>query len=114
MVLFRKIHQHYQGKLQGKTFALWGLSFKPNTDDMRDAPSRVLMEALWEAGAKVRAYDPEAMNEARRLYGDSAQMLALSDTNEAALEGDDALVIVTAWTVLQNRKSGVRGNSGAV
>lgn len=101
MVLFRKIHQHYQGKLQGKTFALWGLSFKPNTDDMRDAPSRVLMEALWEAGAKVQAYDPEAMNEARRLYGDSAQMLALSDTKEAALEGADALVIVTDWQVFK-------------
>ncbi|NYT86796.1 UDP-glucose dehydrogenase family protein [Pollutimonas harenae] len=96
-VLFQKLHQHYQGKLQDKTFALWGLSFKPNTDDMRDAPSRVLMEALWEAGAKVQAYDPEAMNEARRLYGDRTDTLALCDNKEAALKNADALIIVTDW-----------------
>ena len=57
-VLFSKIQNHFKGDLQGKTFALWGLAFKPNTDDMREAPSRVLMEALWAAGAGVRAYDP--------------------------------------------------------
>src|SRR3546814_15650091 len=68
-VLFNKIHTHFKGDLKDKVIAIWGLSFKPNTNDMRDAPSRVLMEALWNAGAKVQAYDPEAMEEAQRLYG---------------------------------------------
>ncbi len=94
--LFEKIHQHFGGDLEGKTFALWGLSFKPNTDDMREAPSRVLMEALWRAGAKVQAYDPEAMEETQRLYG-SQDNLTLSGTKEAALKGADALIIVTEW-----------------
>jgi len=94
--LFQKINTHYQGQLAGKTFALWGLSFKPNTDDMRDAPSRVLMEALWAAGANVQAYDPEAMEEAQRIYGHRAD-LTLCGTKEAALSGADALVIVTEW-----------------
>ena len=62
-VLFKKISKHFNGDLKDKIFALWGLSFKPNTDDMREAPSRVLMEALWKAGAKVQAFDPEAMKE---------------------------------------------------
>ena len=66
--LFEKIFDYYDGDLKGKTIALWGLSFKPKTDDMREASSRVLMEALWEAGAVVRAYDPEGMDEAKRLY----------------------------------------------
>ena len=95
-VLFDKIHRHYAGELAGKTFALWGLSFKPNTDDMREAPSRVLMESLWAAGAQVQAYDPEAMHEAQRLYGNRAD-LTLCGTKEAALKGADALVIVTEW-----------------
>ena len=69
-VLFRKIHDFFGGKLKGKTIAVWGLAFKPNTDDMREAPARELMEALWAAGAKVRAYDPVAMGEARRIYGE--------------------------------------------
>lgn len=94
--LFRKISAHYQGDLAGKTFALWGLSFKPNTDDMREAPSRVLMEALWQAGAKVQAYDPEAMEETQRVYGDRND-LVLCGTKESALKGADALVIVTEW-----------------
>jgi len=94
--LFQKINSHFKGDLVGKTFALWGLAFKPNTDDMREAPSRVLMEALWVAGAKVRAYDPEAMEEARRIYGDRSD-LDLCSTKEATLEGADALVIVTEW-----------------
>ncbi|NYT61913.1 UDP-glucose/GDP-mannose dehydrogenase family protein [Alcaligenaceae bacterium] len=98
--LFRKIDQHFDGKLKDKAFAIWGLSFKPNTNDMRDAPSRVLMEALWEAGAKVQAYDPEAMEEAQRLYGDQ-DALALCGTKEAALKGADALVIVTDWQVFK-------------
>ncbi|MCE8040699.1 UDP-glucose/GDP-mannose dehydrogenase family protein [Halomonas daqingensis] len=94
--LFQKIHKHYQGNLAGKTFAIWGLAFKPNTDDMREAPSRVLMESLWQAGAKVQAYDPEAMEEAQRIYGNRDD-LTLCGTKEAALRGADALAIVTEW-----------------
>ena len=94
--LFKKISAYYQGDLAGKTFAVWGLSFKPNTDDMREAPSRVLMEALWAAGAKVQAFDPEAMEETQRIYGDRDD-LVLSGTKESALKGADALVIVTEW-----------------
>ena len=94
--LFEKISAHYSGNLKGKTIALWGLSFKPKTDDMREATSRVLMESLWEAGAKVRAYDPEAMNETRRIYPDQAQ-LELCETAQDALDGADALVTVTEW-----------------
>ena len=77
-------------------FALWGLSFKPNTDDMRDAPSRVLMEQLWKAGAKVQAYDPEAMNETQRIYRTRSD-LSLMGTKESALNGADALIICTEW-----------------
>jgi UDPglucose 6-dehydrogenase len=95
-VLFDKIRRHFDGDLAGKTFAVWGLAFKPNTDDMREASSRVLMEALWEAGASVRAYDPEAMDETRRIYGERAD-LALCAHPEEALEGADALAIVTEW-----------------
>ena len=95
-ILFKKISKHFNGELNGKTFALWGLSFKPNTDDMREAPSRVLMEALWKAGAKVQAFDPEAMEETQRIYG-SREDLNLCGTKEAALKGADALVIVTEW-----------------
>lgn len=94
--LFNKISSHFNGELAGKTFALWGLSFKPNTDDMREAPSRVLMEALWRAGARVQAYDPEAMEETQRIYGDRDD-LRLCGTKEAALKGADALMIVTEW-----------------
>lgn len=95
-VLFKKIANRYEGALRGKTFALWGLSFKPNTDDMREAPSRILMESLWSAGAKVQAYDPEAMEETQRIYGARAD-LNLCGTKEAALNGADALIIITEW-----------------
>jgi UDPglucose 6-dehydrogenase len=94
-VLFNKIKAHF-GDLRGKTIALWGLAFKPNTDDMREAASRVLMEALWAAGAKVRAYDPVAMPECRRIYGQRDD-LVLCKTNPEVLEGADALAIVTEW-----------------
>jgi UDPglucose 6-dehydrogenase len=94
--VFEKIHEYYDGDLKGKTFALWGLSFKPRTDDMRAAPSRVLMESLWEAGASVRAYDPEAMEEARRIYPDQ-EGLELCETAYGALDGCNALVIITEW-----------------
>jgi UDPglucose 6-dehydrogenase len=96
-VLFEKISRHYNQDLKGKTFALWGLSFKPKTDDMREAPSRVLMEQLWQQGAKVQAYDPEAMEETTRIYGERNE-LKLCDSSEATLTGADALIIVTEWT----------------
>jgi UDPglucose 6-dehydrogenase len=95
-VLFEKISKHYGGKLQGKTFALWGLAFKPGTDDMREAPSRVLIEQLWAAGAKVRAFDPAAMKETKRIYGERADLTLCARARET-LEGADALCIVTEW-----------------
>jgi UDPglucose 6-dehydrogenase len=95
-VLFHKIRAHFGGTLAGRTLALWGLAFKPNTDDMREAPSRVLLEALWAAGATVRAYDPVAMPEARRIYGERSD-LSLVPSMEEALSGADALAIVTEW-----------------
>jgi UDPglucose 6-dehydrogenase len=94
--LFELIHRHFDGRLRGRTVALWGLAFKPNTDDMREAPSRALLEALWAAGATVRAYDPEAREEARRLYGERAD-LVLCGQPQQALEGADVLAIVTEW-----------------
>jgi UDPglucose 6-dehydrogenase len=100
-VLFRKISAYFKGDLAGKTIALWGLAFKPNTDDMREAASRVLMEALWAAGAKVRAYDPVAMDEARRVMGD-VPGLHFATSQAAALEGADALVIATEWKEFRN------------
>lgn len=98
--LFENLSAHFGGELEGKKIALWGLSFKPNTDDMRDAPSRVLMEALWEAGAGVQAFDPEAMTETQRIYGHRDD-LALMGTKEAALNGADALVVCTEWNVFK-------------
>jgi len=94
--LFQKIQRHFNGSLEGRVFALWGLAFKPNTDDMREAPSRVLMEELWLAGAKVQAYDPEAMREAHRIYGERDD-LVICNSSDDALEDADALVIVTEW-----------------
>src|SRR5277367_922639 len=94
-VLFEKIKRHF-GSLRGKTIALWGLAFKPNTDDMREAPSRVLMEALWQEGASVRAYDPVAMPECSRIYGSRAD-LTLCKSSVETLTGADALAIVTEW-----------------
>jgi UDPglucose 6-dehydrogenase len=95
-VIFDKIVAHYGSDLRGRTFALWGLSFKPQTDDMREAASRVVMEALWKAGAKVQAFDPEAMEEAQRIYGDRDDLM-LCGTKEAALRDADALVVMTEW-----------------
>ena len=95
-VLFRKIRDHFAGDLNGKTIALWGLAFKPRTDDMREASSRVLMEAIWEAGGRVQAYDPEAMDETRRIYGDRPDLVLCYSSQEAA-RGADALAIVTEW-----------------
>jgi UDPglucose 6-dehydrogenase len=94
--LFSKLNGAMTGQLEGAVIAVWGLAFKPNTDDMRDAPSRVLIEALWQAGATVQAYDPEAMQEAARIWGERDE-LRLVDSKEAALEGAHALVICTEW-----------------
>ena len=94
--LFNKLMQAFDGDLQGKTIALWGLAFKPDTDDMRDAPSRMLMEALWAAGAKVQAYDPQAMRECRRIYGDRDDLVLVADRIQA-VKGADALAICTEW-----------------
>lgn len=94
--LFDKLQQALGGELRGRTIALWGLAFKPNTDDMREAPSRTLMEALWAAGARVQAFDPEARNECHRIYGDRDD-LRLCTRRDEALEGADALVICTEW-----------------
>ncbi|MBK1734662.1 UDP-glucose 6-dehydrogenase [Halorhodospira abdelmalekii] len=100
-VLFERICEHFDGELNGRIFAVWGLAFKPNTDDMREAPSRVLMEALWAAGARVQAYDPEAMDEVERIYGPRAD-LELCDTLYDAVEDADALVICTEWQVFRS------------
>jgi UDPglucose 6-dehydrogenase len=98
-VLIEKLHAYFQGTLAGRTFALWGLAFKPNTDDMREAPSRVIIDALLSAGATVRAYDPVARDQAARLYADhplSEQLLFCRDAYEAA-QGADGLLIATEW-----------------
>ena len=105
-VLFDKLSRHFGGKLAGRTIAIWGLAFKPNTDDLREAPSRVLIEALWRAGARVRAYDPIAMPEALRIYGARAD-LELCASGRSALEGADALVICTEWQEFRSPDFGV-------
>jgi UDPglucose 6-dehydrogenase len=94
--LFELISDHYGGNLAGKTIAVWGLAFKPNTDDMREASSRTLLARLWEAGAKVRAYDPEARHEAERVFG-QREDLVLCESARQALDGADALAVVTEW-----------------
>jgi UDPglucose 6-dehydrogenase len=95
-VLLEKILHHFDGSIGGRTFAIWGLAFKPNTDDMREAPSRTLMEGLWERGAMVRAYDPAAHREAQRLYTDHAGF-TLCERRDDTLDGADALVVITEW-----------------
>ncbi|MGB7754545.1 MAG: UDP-glucose/GDP-mannose dehydrogenase family protein [Salinisphaera sp.] len=99
-VLFDKLAAHFDGDLAGKTVALWGLAFKPNTDDMREAPACTLMEALWEAGATVRAFDPEAMPEARRMYGERDDLVFCQDAEDAVKDAD-ALVLVTEWHIFR-------------
>lgn len=94
--LFDKINRFYEGNLEGKTLALWGLSFKPRTDDMREAPSRVLIERLIAAGARVQAYDPVANEEAQRIFGD-VNGLKLCESADSAMQGANALAIVTEW-----------------
>jgi UDPglucose 6-dehydrogenase len=95
--LFKNLNTYFNGDLAGKTVAIWGLSFKPQTDDMREASAMVLIESLWKAGAKVQAYDPEAMEECQRIYG-VRDDLSLVGTKESALNGADALVVCTEWS----------------
>ncbi|HWG67187.1 MAG TPA: UDP-glucose/GDP-mannose dehydrogenase family protein [Rhodanobacteraceae bacterium] len=99
--LFDLLTRHFGGNLRDRTIALWGLAFKPNTDDMREAPSRVLMEALWQAGANVRAHDPQARGETARIYGQRDD-LVLCDDPWTALDGADALAVVTEWKVFRS------------
>ncbi len=95
-VLTAKTVKRFGNNLSGRKFAVWGLAFKPNTDDMREAPSRYLLADLFAAGATVVAYDPVAMHEARRIFGDEPR-LSYAESPMAALEGADALLIVTEW-----------------
>ncbi len=95
-VLAEKLFSYFGGSFRGRTLALWGLAFKPDTGDMREAPSRTIMEAVWGAGGAVRAYDPQALGEARRLYGDRPA-LVLCQRPEDALVGADALLVATEW-----------------
>ena len=100
-ILFQKITQYFQGDLMGKVIGLWGLAFKPNTDDMREAPSLSLMKALWSAGCQVQAYDPVAMEEANRLFGDRTDLI-LCESAEDAASGADALAVVTEWKAFRS------------
>jgi UDPglucose 6-dehydrogenase len=92
--LVERVKEHFGDDLKGRTFALWGLAFKPRTDDMREAPSLVVVEELLKAGATVRAHDPEALENARRIFGDR---ISYHKTNYEALSGADALIILTEW-----------------
>lgn len=100
-VLIEKICTHFGDDLSGRRFALWGLAFKPNTDDMRAAPSRTMIEELWKRGASVSAYDPAATEEAQRIYG-ARPDLTLTDGPMQALEGADALLVVTEWKAFRS------------
>jgi UDPglucose 6-dehydrogenase len=95
-VLFHKMQQHFGADIKGRTVALWGLAFKPNTDDMREAPARTIIEMLWKAQARVRVYDPVAMGEVARIYGQRSDLVVCHSAYEAAT-GADALAIITEW-----------------
>ncbi len=97
-VLAKKIKNYFDGDVAGKTIALWGLAFKPNTDDIREAPALYIMDELLEAGANIRAFDPEAMEHIRSMYGDR---ITLVDNQYDALDGADVLAIVTEWSVFR-------------
>lgn len=114
-VLVTRLRDHFGDGIKGRTFALWGLSFKPDTDDMRDAPSRVVMEALWDSGASVQAFDPVAIAEARRIYGERDDLVLNEDDPYAVLENADGLVVVTEWRAfrasdLDRIRESLRGN----
>ncbi len=101
-VLVDKLTRYFGANLQGRHFALWGLAFKPDTDDMRDAPSRVIMEAIWSAGGTIAAFDPVATGEAKRIYGNRADLKLEDENPYKVLEGADALVLVTEWKVFRS------------
>jgi UDPglucose 6-dehydrogenase len=94
-----KVRAHFDGNLRDKKFGVWGLSFKPRTNDMRDAPSIRIIETLLQEGAAVAAYDPEAMEEAKAIFGNRIQ---LTSTNYGCLDGADALLLVTEWQAFRN------------
>ncbi|MDD4308855.1 MAG: UDP-glucose/GDP-mannose dehydrogenase family protein [Candidatus Cloacimonetes bacterium] len=96
MLLVQKVKSHFGNDLSGKCFAIWGLAFKPQTDDMREAPSIIIIKALIEAGATIRAYDPVAINEAKRIFGNNSS-LCLCNSEYQALENSDALLLITEW-----------------
>ncbi|WP_417383787.1 UDP-glucose dehydrogenase family protein [Gimesia sp.] len=98
-VLFEKVNHYFKGELQGKTFAIWGLAFKPKTDDIREAPALVLIDQLLEAGAQLKVHDPVAMDNVKEIYGDQ---LAYFDHHYDTLQGADALIIVTEWNEFRN------------
>lgn len=100
LILAEKILKHFNGDISGKTFAMWGLSFKPHTDDMREAPSRIIMEELWKNGAIIQAYDPKAIEECRRLYNTRDDLVLCSKASDA-LNNADALIIATEWQEFQ-------------
>jgi UDPglucose 6-dehydrogenase len=95
-LLVTKLRRHFNGRMKGLTVAVWGLAFKPNTDDMREAPARTIIDLLTKDGVKVQAYDPVASEEARRIYGERDDLTLCKNAYEAA-KGADALVIVTEW-----------------
>ena len=105
--LFHKLNSYF-GDLSGKTIALWGLAFKPYTDDIREAPSLYNIDELLKAGAEVKAYDPEAMDNIKRIYGDKVQ---LCDDEYDALKGADALLIVTEWPVFRQPDFNLMANN---
>lgn len=98
-LFFKKIANHYKGDLKGKHFAVWGLAFKPNTDDVREAPAHYLIKLLLDAGATIKAYDPEAIETTRVVLGDT---IKYAETSEEALPGADALIVVTEWKEFRN------------
>jgi UDPglucose 6-dehydrogenase len=101
LTLVSKIRDHFNGELEGRVIALWGLSFKPNTDDMREAPSRRVIEELWKEGVSIRAYDPVAMDEAKRIYGERGDLFFATHPEEA-VKGADALAVMTEWLVFRS------------
>jgi UDPglucose 6-dehydrogenase len=98
-VLTKKIKKYYKNELAGKTVAIWGLAFKPNTDDIREAPALVIIDELLELGVNIRAFDPEAMEHVRHLYGNR---ITLCDKMYSTLEGADCLAIMTEWAEFRN------------
>jgi UDPglucose 6-dehydrogenase len=98
-VLVKKLKKHFKNKIGGKTYAIWGLAFKPNTDDIREAPALEIIDELLEAGATIRAFDPEAMDNVKRIYGEK---ITFCSDEYATLEGADVLIIATEWGIFRN------------